>query len=263
MTAPVGDPSPQLLISLAKMAEKSGNIEQARKQYQQAVVAAPNHVFALRSAAHFEDRQEQFGAAEHLYRRAMAASGGDPGVMNDLALCVARQQRFAESQALLEQAIAKNGQKTLYRNNLATVLVENGGHDAALQQLLAVHPPAVAHFNVGRLLERKGQVETANAYFVRASQLDPSLTRPPVAQTPAATPLADPRVAAQQSPSNAASAPWTPPASPTDGQQEIATESTPWSPTPSDVTPVPEVARPDATEQSALKNGPKLLPPVP
>jgi Tfp pilus assembly protein PilF len=173
---PVTAPTPDLLVSAAEMAEMQGNVDQARHLYQQAIAAHPREVKCYRKAGHFEDRQGQMTQAETHYRRAALVAPQDPAVMNDLALCLARQGRLDESAQELSRAIQSNPQEARYRNNLATVLMELGDQQGALQQLLAAHSPAAAHFNMGHLLEKGGQPQVAASYYAEASRLDPSLT---------------------------------------------------------------------------------------
>ncbi len=265
LNRPMGPITPELHVASAKLAERSQQIDSAREHYQKAVTTAPNNLSALRAAAHFEDRQGQFGAAEHLYRRAMAASGGDAGTLNDLALCTARQGRLDESRALLKQAVAKVPDKALYRNNLATVLVESNDIEGAIAELAAVHPPGVAEFNVARLLEKRGRTDEAAVYFAQAAAIDPALANPSVAQAAPSTPLADPRLARSALVSQPASENWSAPAV----QSPSTSLATPaWSPavSPRDITPM-ERTPADSTQWSATpptvdNAGPKLLPPV-
>ena len=52
----------------------------------------------------------------------------------------------------LRQAVKLEPKRKLYRNNLATVLVDMGRTDEAWDELSSVHTPAVAHYNLGYLL---------------------------------------------------------------------------------------------------------------
>jgi tetratricopeptide (TPR) repeat protein len=63
----------------------------------------------------------------------------------------------------------------LYRNNIATVLVEQGRDQEALSHLLAVHEEAAAHYNLGYLFNKKGQQQMAMHEFATALQIDPSM----------------------------------------------------------------------------------------
>ncbi len=181
---PTGPPSVDLLVAAAEVSEKSGAIEQARRQYQDALAAHPNHAGALLAAAHMEDRQGRLRIAEQLYRRLVEANSKDPTAFNDLGLCLARQGRLEESAEALHIAVALQPAKQRYRNNLATVFVEMHRDQEALQQLTAVHGPAIAHFNLGHLLARRGRPQDTAAPLATVSRADARMTQ---AQFPVAT----------------------------------------------------------------------------
>lgn len=169
---PTGPPSVDLLVAAAEVSEKSGAIEQARRQYQDALAAHPNHAGVLLAAAHMEDRQGHLRIAEQLYRRLVDANSKDPTAFNDLGLCLARQGRLDESAEAIHVAVALQPAKQRYRNNLATVFVEMYRDQEALQQLTAVHGPAIAHFNLGHLLARRGRTQDAAAHLATVSRTD-------------------------------------------------------------------------------------------
>jgi tetratricopeptide (TPR) repeat protein len=175
LDTPTGPPTPQLVISLAQVAERQGDIFQARNQYQQALAKWPGHVDVLRAAARMEDRQGELRLAETLYRQAVSANPQHAGALNDLGLCLARQGQLDASMQVIEQAIALQPQKALYRNNAATILVEMRQDERALAHLSAVHAPAEANFNLGQLLVQRGRPGDAAAYFQAALQINPEL----------------------------------------------------------------------------------------
>jgi Tfp pilus assembly protein PilF len=174
---PAAPPSPDLVLSMAQVREAQGQPEVARQMYQQAIVSFPRESKCFREAGHFEDRQGNLPAAEEFYRRALLVTPQDTAAINDLALCLARQGKLEESAGHLAQAIQINPQKSLFRNNLATVLMEMGDRQGALQQLLAAHPPAVAYYNMGHLLERGGEADAAAGHYAEAARIDPNLTQ--------------------------------------------------------------------------------------
>src|SRR5690606_2539828 len=96
-------------------------------------------------------------------------------VWNDLGLCYARQKRHDEAIEMLDRAIKLQPHNKMYRNNLATVLVEVGRTDTAWSHLTAVNEPAVAHFNMGFLLHKQQQNDVAEQHLQMALQADPSL----------------------------------------------------------------------------------------
>ncbi len=59
---------------------------------------------------------------------------------------------------------------------MATVLMELGDQHGAMQQLLAVHSPATAFYNMGHLLEKGDQHEAAAAHYSEAVRLDPAMS---------------------------------------------------------------------------------------
>ncbi len=181
---PTGPSSVELLVAAAEVSEKIGQIEQARHQYQDALAMSPNHAGALLAAAHMEDRQGNLRIAEQLYRRLVDVNPKAPTAFNDLGLCLARQGRLDESAEAIHLAVALQPGKQRYRNNLATVFVEMYRDQEALQQLTAVHGPAIAHVNLGHLLARRGRTQDATAYFATVRRADPGLTQ---AQFPVAT----------------------------------------------------------------------------
>jgi Tfp pilus assembly protein PilF len=170
---PVGPPSPDLLIATAQLCERQGQIEQARHHYSRALAIAPTNIDALLGAARMEDRLGKLDVAEQLYRRAVATNPRNTRALNDLALCLARQGQVAESAQLLERAIQIQPEKPLYRNNIATVLVELDRDREALAHLSAVHGPAVANYNLGHLLTKRGRGDEAASYFLAAAEIDP------------------------------------------------------------------------------------------
>ncbi|HEY2759209.1 MAG TPA: hypothetical protein VGI75_00660, partial [Pirellulales bacterium] len=65
----------------------------------------------------------------------------------------------------------------LYRNNLASVMVQQGNSDDALAQLKAVYPEAIAQYNLGVMLGEHNQDMLAEMHFQRALQADPTMSQ--------------------------------------------------------------------------------------
>ena len=164
---------PELYVEAAKMQESRGNIEGAILQFKKALDLAPNNLSVLLNFARLYDRQGQFGDAVQLYQRAIQADPKSATALNDLGLCYARQRKFDDSIASLQKAIQIQPEKKMYRNNLATVFVEAGRYDEALPQLIAAHGEAVAHYNLGYMLQQKGQIALAIDQMKRALELSP------------------------------------------------------------------------------------------
>jgi tetratricopeptide (TPR) repeat protein len=154
--------------------ERKGNLDKAEQQYEQALKVEPGNVDVLLAYAHMYDRHERLAEAETYYHKAVQQHPRNASAWNDLGLCLARDEKLAESAEALNKAVALDPKRKLYRNNLATVLIEMGQHDQALRHLQAVHPQAVAFYNVGFLLQEKGDSNTAANYFAQALHADPT-----------------------------------------------------------------------------------------
>jgi tetratricopeptide (TPR) repeat protein len=130
---------------------------------------------ALLGMARLHDRQGEFAEATRLYERAVQQHPQSATAFNDLGLCFARQQQLDRSIDALTQAIRLKPDRALYRNNIATVLVEQGRLPQAYDHLAAVHPPANAHYNLGFLLSQAAQPAEAVRQFDMALAKDPGL----------------------------------------------------------------------------------------
>lgn len=163
-------------ISSGRMYELKGDFATASQQYERALQVAPNDLNAMVSLARLHDRQGKFDAAIQMYQRAANAHPQSPLVHNDLGLCFARHQQLDKSARELAAATQLQPQNAMYRNNYATVLLELGKEQDAFQQLAAVNPPAVAHYNLAFLMHQRGSSDQAVNHLQQALALDRSLT---------------------------------------------------------------------------------------
>jgi Tfp pilus assembly protein PilF len=168
------EPDANLCVKLAALAERSGNVPGAEKQYQRALQLDPHHVDALLGYARLHDTQKRFDHAMRLYQDAARKHPQNATIRNDLGLCLARQRNLDGAIAELTRAVQLQPDKVLYRNNLSTVLVQRGLVEEAFKHLAHVHPPAAAHYNLGFLLRQQGNEPAAREQFARAVQIDPN-----------------------------------------------------------------------------------------
>lgn len=168
-------PSPALYLSMATVAEEKRNFAGARKHYEQAMKLFPDRTDVILQYARFRDRRDELEEATELYQRAARLSPDDPAPFNDLGLCFARRQMLPQSLSSLERAIQLAPERALHRHNIATVLVEQGNVDAAFGHLKAVHDEAVAYYNLGYLMLKKGETKAAARLFSEALAKNPSL----------------------------------------------------------------------------------------
>ena len=169
--------SPELHVATARIYERNGNYELAADEYQAALKKTPNDVATLLSYAHVLDHQGKLADATKIYERAIKANPNEPAAYNDLGLCFARREILNDSAKALAKAVELQPDRPLYRNNLASVMVQQGKPDDALAQLKAVHPEAVAQYNLGVMLGEHNQDALAEAHFQRALQADPTMSQ--------------------------------------------------------------------------------------
>ncbi|MEM8865791.1 MAG: tetratricopeptide repeat protein [Planctomycetota bacterium] len=251
LNQPVQTPGDNLLLPMAAMAEQSGDIEAARGLLQRCLAADPTNVETLRKYGRLEDRQGRLEEAEKLYQQAVASNPEHAGASNDLGLCLARQSKLDESLAALERAIVLAPAKTLYRNNVAKVLVETGDTPRAIAHLAAVHGPVIAHFNVGQMLAAAGNAEEATLYLNRALAMDPGFEPARVSLAKIDGPVATPAAPQLATRPNL-------PALPAASLQP----SQPAPPAATDLQELPALPTAGSAATAAGPSFPRLLPPV-
>lgn len=173
--SPNGQPGPNVFVAVARMHERSGNLDEAEASYRKALEIKPYHLDALVGYARLEDRRSNFEAATRLYQKAIRKYPKNAHVRNDLGLCYHRRGHLPEATRELKRAVELEGDNKLYRNNLAAVYVEQGKDKEALAQLTAAHGKSVAHYNLGYLLLQKRRQQEALQHFQIAAQIDPNL----------------------------------------------------------------------------------------
>jgi len=170
-----GPPTSELYLSMARLSDRGGNVKHARSMYRRAISLQPNNLEALLGLAWLEDRQGRLDEARKIYHRAAVAHPQNAKVLNDLALCYARSGQLLASLQLIEQAVQLQPDKALYRNNIAKLLTEMHRVNEALAHLSAVHPPAIAQYNMGILMEQRGRTAEAIHFLTAASHINPQL----------------------------------------------------------------------------------------
>ena len=169
-----GPIKPGLHLSAASVMEESGQLDGALDHYASVLGIEPANRKALIGVARIHHRQGKLNESIADYRRAIQILGNDPVILNDLGLCLARANRHEEAIGSLRAALAMRPDSLMYRNNLAAVLVRAQRPDDAVGVLAQSHGLAVAHYNVGYLLNQEGEPAAASAHFVRSLQANPT-----------------------------------------------------------------------------------------
>jgi tetratricopeptide (TPR) repeat protein len=168
-------PGPELYVAIAQLYLQADKLTEAEQQYQLALKEKPDHLAALLGYAELKDRQGKPEEALQLYQRAIKAYPQQASVHNNIGLCYARQGRLDEAVAAMNRAIQLEPKNNLYRNNIAGVLVDQNRVREAFAHLREAHGEAAANYNLGYLLNKKGQTQAAMQQFALALKADPSM----------------------------------------------------------------------------------------
>ncbi len=171
-------PGPELFLAVARLYEQSGKMADAAKQYQAALREKPDYLPALLGYARLQDRLGRTDEALRLYRRAVKSNPKEAApAYNNMGLCHARQGRIDDAVAAMIEAVKLAPKNPLYRNNIASLLVDRGRFREAFGHLRAVHREAAAYYNMGYLLNKKGRTQAAVQHFTLALRANPSMTQ--------------------------------------------------------------------------------------
>ncbi len=170
-----GKAGPELHVAIAQLHVQANKLAEAELEYQLALKEKPDYLPALLGYAQLQDQLGKPKEAIELYQRAVQVYPKQASVHNNLGLCYARQNRLDEAAVAIGRAIQLDARNSLYRNNMAAILVDQGRIQEAFVHLRAAHGDAVACYNLGYLLNKKGQSQAALQYFRLALQADPSM----------------------------------------------------------------------------------------
>jgi tetratricopeptide (TPR) repeat protein len=168
-------PSPELYSSVAKLYEGAGKFKEAEQYYQMALKEKPDDLNSMLGYARLQDNQGHYNEAITLYQQAIHAHPKEAKAYNNLGLCQAKHGKLKEAVQAMQQSVQLDPRNPLYRNNLAAVYVDLGQMTEAFTCLRDVYGDAVAYYNVGYLLNKKGKTEAAIHNFSEALRADPSM----------------------------------------------------------------------------------------
>lgn len=170
-----GKPGIDLYVAVARYNEEAGRLAEAEGHYKRALQEWPNDLRLLLGYARLKDRLGESQEALRLYQRAAKANPHEPAVPNNLAVHFGRHGMLREAIGAEDRAIQLRPAEPRYRNNMAMLLVEAGRPQEAYFHLRAVYDDAVAHYDLGFLLNKKGQARAAAQEFAVALRLNPGL----------------------------------------------------------------------------------------
>ncbi len=143
-------PGPDLYVATARIYAKNGDVNGAADQYHRALLAEPGNLAALLGSAELQDSQRQFGEADKFYQQAMKLHPKEAAVYNDRGLSYEHRGKLDDAARMMARAIELQPDKQLYRNNMATILVEMHRNSDALARAQSRPRPGGVHITIWR-----------------------------------------------------------------------------------------------------------------
>ena len=170
-----GKPSPELYVAMGRLKEQEGKTAEAEGYFKKALSMDPKNLNAHLAYALFFENQKRYQEAVDTYQKTIKLYPNDASVYNNLGLCHERKNKHEDAVNALGRAVQLDPRNALYRNNLAAVYIEQGRTSEAYNILREVHGDAAAYYNVGYLLQKKGQTDAAIHHFAQALRIDPTM----------------------------------------------------------------------------------------
>lgn len=173
---PSADKAEQL-FNMARLAERQGQLAEARTMYIALLEKFPEHRDAIHRLGTIAVRSGDTDVAlEHLGR---AEEIGPPTaeLLSDIGYALYLQDRLPLAEQKLRAALSLNPQYVAARNNLGIVLAEQKKFDAALAEFRKAGNEAKAHCNLAYVQTKVGALAEAERNYHKALELDGSCKR--------------------------------------------------------------------------------------
>jgi tetratricopeptide (TPR) repeat protein len=169
-----------LLASRGWISEAANALNDALRDFDAALKAAPNHLAALRGRAHTLSELGRHAEAAALIERVMAI-GGRATLLADRALLRERAGNIPGARADLDGAIALDPSNSWARGTRGRFRQDDNDHEAALidfDAALALEPEVTSyHYRRGQSLATLGRLREAIAAFDNALRLEPTVVQ--------------------------------------------------------------------------------------
>jgi Flp pilus assembly protein TadD len=166
-----------LEIARGRNFERSGQLDKARKVYEELRKREPENAMVAHRLGVVADSQRRHGEAEQLFLFALEREPKDAQVMSDLGYCYYLQGKLEDAEPYLREAVKQQPANARFRNNLGLVLGHLGRIDEALVEFRAGGNEADAQFNLAFVYASQDQVEKAKVCFRNALSIDPAHRR--------------------------------------------------------------------------------------
>ena len=160
---------------MARIAERNGKTESARKAYQRILDQDPNHIESLHRMAVTSVKQERLDEAIEFFKQGVAAGEPRAEFLGDYGYALYLAERFDESERVLRQSRNLDPDNHRVTNNLAMVLGTRGSYNESYQLFQSAGNEAQALANLAFVQSQKGDVAFAKRNYHSALEADPTL----------------------------------------------------------------------------------------
>jgi Flp pilus assembly protein TadD len=162
-------------LSLARLSERHGQIENARQVYDAVLRKDPENAFAHHRLGVMAARERQLAKADEHLSKALTAGTPSADLLADVGYLYYLQDRLPEAEEKLRQSLELAPTNRTARTNLGLVLGEQGRLDESYAEFCRADTEAQARANLGYVYAMLGDLERAEAEYHVALSLDPSL----------------------------------------------------------------------------------------
>jgi Flp pilus assembly protein TadD len=162
------------LFSLARLAEKRGDLEKADQHYRHLIDTEPNHGEAHHRLAIVCSRQGRDDEARTHFERAIAIEPTSATLHSDLGYHLYTLDDFEQAESMLRKAIELNPDHAAAWSNLALVLSSQRRFDEAQVAFQrTARSPAEFHCNMAYVFAQSGEYQRAQDQYQFALQSEP------------------------------------------------------------------------------------------
>jgi tetratricopeptide (TPR) repeat protein len=162
-------------VAFGRTAEQSGDLDEAAAAYTAALKHDGRRADIFQRLAVVHDRMGKFQESAAFYAKAIAADPGNPEIFCDKGYSLYLQRQHKEAEVCLRQALKLQPDLARAHVNLGLVLAREGQVDSALAEFRKGGcSPAVAHQNVAFVLTTEHRMSDARRQYDLALAADPS-----------------------------------------------------------------------------------------
>lgn len=165
-----------LTLKYASWMVDRGQLQVARRKYQDLLQKNPKDVEAIVGLARVNEQSGQLVEAEQGYRKAVELAPDQARPQASLGQFLASQKRWQESIDAYNRAVLADPIDRDARYRLACALVHRGDVDGALPHFIRTVGDAEAHYNAAIILKEEGRLKEAREQVEIAVAKKPALT---------------------------------------------------------------------------------------